>query len=64
MHENIHSLFWRGNCRLLHGKIPPSPPIRHMVWSMFGSGELLATTMKKKIIILATGFAEKPLPSV
>lgn len=25
----------------------PPPHIRHMVWSMFGSGELLATIMEK-----------------
>lgn len=31
-----------------HPHPPPLPPIRHMVWSMFGSGELLATIMEKQ----------------
>lgn len=62
-HQLIHT-FWRpseqeNHCRTfgnLQGEtimtLPPThpeiPPNRHMVWSMFGSGELLATNTEKQ----------------
>ena len=51
VHPRVLDAHWRRKSLPRAGR-PPSPPpilppIRHMVWSMFGSGELLATIMEK-----------------